>query len=113
VVGIAKLGDLKSVGRVGAKAILWFFSASLVSLFLGLLLVNFFKPGVGVNLSNADMEGAKDLMGKTKEFSLDKFVEHVFPRSVFEAMANNEILQLVIFSVFFGVALTAIGKKGE
>jgi Na+/H+-dicarboxylate symporter len=113
VVGIAKLGDLKTVGRVGAKAMLWFISASLISLILGLVLVNITKPGVGVNLANVDVEGAKDLMGKTKEFSLDKFVEHVFPRSVFEAMANNEILQLVIFSVFFGVALTTIGKKGE
>ena len=113
VVGIAKLGDLKTVGRVGGKAMLWFISASLISLMLGLILVTITKPGVGVNLANADLEGAKDLMGKTKEFSLEKFVEHVVPRSVIEAMANNEILQLVIFSVFFGVALTAIGKKGE
>ncbi len=112
VVGIAKLGDLKTVGRVGGKAMVWFISASLLSLSLGLLLVTITKPGVGVNIANADIEGAKDLMGKTKEFSLDKFIEHVFPRSVMEAMANNEILQLVIFSVFFGVAVTAIGKKG-
>ena len=113
VVGIARLGDLKTVGRVGGKAMLWFISASLISLLLGLLLVTITKPGVGVNIANADLEGAKDLMGKTKEFSLEKFTEHVVPRSVIEAMANNEILQLVIFSVFFGVALTAIGKKGE
>jgi Na+/H+-dicarboxylate symporter len=113
VVGIAKLGDLKTVGRVGGKAMIWFISASLISLSLGLILVTITKPGVGVNLSNVDLEGAKDLMGKTKEFSLDRFVEHVFPRSVIEAMATNEILQLVVFSIFFGVALTAIGKKGE
>ena len=113
VVGIAKLGDLKTVGRVGGKAMIWFISASLISLLLGLVLVTITKPGVGVNFANADIQGAKDLMGKTKEFSLDKFVEHVVPRSVIEAMANNEILQLVIFSVFFGVALTTIGKKGE
>ena len=113
VVGIAKLGDLKTVGRVGGKAMIWFISASLISLTLGLILVTLTKPGVGVNLSNVDLEGAKDLMGKTKEFSLDKFVEHVVPRSVIEAMANNEILQLVIFSVFFGVAITAIGEKGK
>ncbi len=113
VVGIAKLGDLKAVGRVGGKAMIWFISASLISLTLGLILVTITKPGIGVNISNADVEGAKDLIGKTKEFSIDKFVEHVFPRSVMEAMANNEILQLVIFSIFFGVALTAIGKKGE
>lgn len=113
VVGIAKLGDLKTVGRVGGKAMLWFISASLLSLTLGLILVTITKPGVGVDLANADLEGAKDLMGKTKEFSIDKFVEHVFPRSVIEAMATNEILQLVVFSIFFGVAITAIGKKGE
>lgn len=113
VVGIAKLGDLKTVGRVGGKAMIWFISASLISLALGLILVTITKPGVGVNLANADLEGAKDLMGKTQEFSLEKFVEHVVPRSVIEAMAQNEILQLVVFSIFFGVALTAIGKKGD
>jgi len=113
VVGIAKLGDLKTVGRVGGKAMIWFLSASLISLTLGLILVNITKPGVGVNIAGNDLEGAKDLIGKTKEFSIDKFVEHVFPRSVIEAMANNEILQLVIFSVFFGVAVTAIGEKGS
>jgi Na+/H+-dicarboxylate symporter len=114
VVGIAKLGDLKTVGRVGGKAMLWFISASLISLLLGLLLVNITKPGVGVNLANSDPEALKDLMNKsTTEFSLAKFVEHVVPKSVVESMANNEILQLVVFSVFFGVAVTAVGKKGE
>jgi Na+/H+-dicarboxylate symporter len=113
VVGIAKLGDMKTVGRVGGKAMLWFITASLVSLGLGLILVNIAKPGVGANITNIDVDGVKDLVEKTKGFSLAKFVEHVVPRSVVEAMANNEILQLVIFSIFFGVALTAIGKKGE
>ena len=113
VVGIAKLGDLKTVGRVGGKAMVWFISASLVSLFLGLILVNITKPGVGVNLTNTDPEGLKDLVSKSSEFSVAKFVEHVIPKSVIDAMANNEMLQLVVFSVFFGVALTAIGKRGE
>ena len=113
VVGIAKLGDLKTVGRVGGKAMLWFVSASLISLFLGLLLVNITKPGVGVNLANTDAEGVKDLMTKGNEFSLAKFVEHVFPKSVIESMASNEILQLVVFSVFFGVAVTAVGRAGD
>ncbi len=108
VVGIAKLGDLKTVGRVGGKALLWFVSASLISLLLGLVLVNFFKPGNAIDLSVADTAGAKDLIGKTQEFSLSKFVEHVFPKSIFDAMANNEILQIVIFSIFFGVAATAL-----
>ncbi|MFN8244587.1 MAG: dicarboxylate/amino acid:cation symporter [Ferruginibacter sp.] len=113
VVGIAKLGDLKTVGRVGGKAMLWFITASLVSLLLGLLLVNLTKPGVGVNLGNTDAEGVKDLVSKSQEFSLAKFVEHVVPRSVLESMATNEILQLVVFSIFFGIALTAVGKMGE
>jgi len=113
VVGIAKLGDLKSVGRVGGKAMLWFITASLVSLLLGLVLVNFFHPGTAIDLSMADTAGAKDLMGKTQEFSIQKFVEHVFPKSVFEAMATNEILQLVVFSIFFGVAATALGDYSK
>ncbi len=108
VVGIAKLGDLKTVGRVGGKALAWFLTASLISLLLGLLLVNLFQPGTAIDLSNADKTGAQDLIGKTQEFSLAKFIDHVFPRSVFEAMAQNEILQLVVFSIFFGVAATAL-----
>lgn len=113
VVGIAKLGDLKTVGRVGGKAMLWFITASIISLALGLILVTIFKPGIGVDTSNVDKAGLADLMEKSKGFSLAKFVEHVVPRSVVEAMAQNEMLQLVVFSVFFGIALTAIGKKGE
>ncbi len=113
VVGIAKLGDMKTVGRVGGKAMLWFITASLVSLGLGLVLVNLFKPGVGADISHSDMASVNDLLEKSKGFSLQKFVEHVVPRSVVEAMATNEILQLVIFSIFFGIALTAVGKKGE
>jgi len=113
VVGIAKLGDLKTVGRVGGKALLWFVSASLVSLLLGMLLVNIFQPGKGIDLSNADITGAQDLVGKTQEFSIQKFVEHVFPKSVIEAMATNEILQLVVFSIFFGVATAALGDKAK
>jgi Na+/H+-dicarboxylate symporter len=78
-----------------------------------MLLVNLLKPGAGIDLSNADINGAKDLVGKTQEFSIQKFVEHVFPKSVIEAMANNEILQLVIFSVFFGIATAALGEKAK
>jgi Na+/H+-dicarboxylate symporter len=113
VVGIAKLGDLKAVGRVGGKAMLWFITASLVSLSVGLVLVNFFKPGEGIDLSNADATGAKDVMGKTTAFSIQNFIEHVFPKSVFDAMATNEILQIVVFSIFFGVATAALGDYGK
>jgi len=113
VVGIAKLGDLKSVGRVGGKAMLWFISASLVSLMVGLVLVNTFQPGQAIDLSHADTEGVKDLLAKNQEFSVEKFVEHIIPRSVIEAMATNEILQLVVFSIFFGVATAAMGEKAR
>ena len=113
VVGIAKLGDLKTVGRVGGKALLWFITASLVSLLIGMILVNIFKPGEGITLSNADMSGAKELIGKTQSFSVAGFIEHLFPKSIFEAMATNEILQIVIFSIFFGVAAAAMGEKAK
>lgn len=113
VVGIAKLGDLKTVGRVGGKSLLWFVTASLVSLLLGLVLVNFFKPGEGIHLGTPNADAAKDLIGKTSGFSLQNFVEHVVPKSVFEAMAGNEILQLVVFSIFFGVATAALGDYGK
>ncbi|MET0242079.1 MAG: dicarboxylate/amino acid:cation symporter [Flavitalea sp.] len=113
VVGIAKLGDLKAVGRVGGKAMLWFISASLVSLTVGLILVRTFEPGTAIDLSQADAEGVKDLLAKNQEFSVEKFVEHIIPKSVVEAMATNEILQLVVFSIFFGVATAAMGEKAK
>lgn len=113
VVGIAKLGDLKSVGRVGGKALLWFITASLASLLLGLLLVNIFQPGDVIKNAVVESSGAQDLIGKTQEFSLAKFVEHVFPKSVVEAMATNEVLQLVVFSIFFGIACAALGDKAK
>lgn len=113
VVGIAKLGDLKAVGRVGGKAMLWFITASLLSLLIGLFWVNLMKPGVGFERAAMDMQGAQDVISKTKGFSVVDFISHVFPRSIFEAMATNEILQIVVFSIFFGVAAAAVGKPAE
>jgi Na+/H+-dicarboxylate symporter len=109
VVGIAKLGDVKTVGRVGGKALGWFFSASFVSLLIGLFWVNILKPGIGLNLSNVDLSAASEVTEKTQNFSAQNFVEHIFPKSIFEAMANNEILQIVVFSIFFGLAAASIG----
>ncbi|RYY94706.1 MAG: cation:dicarboxylase symporter family transporter, partial [Chitinophagaceae bacterium] len=102
VVGIAKLGDLKAVGRVGGKAILWFITASLASLLLGMVLVNYFEPGHVIKGLQRDDAGLADLATKGKSFSLQNFVEHVIPKSFVEAMAANEILQIVVFSIFFG-----------
>jgi len=109
VVGIAKMGDMKMVGRVGGKALGWFLTASLTSLLLGMVLVNWLKPGVGIDRNMGNTDGAKDLLAKTGSFSLDEFVVHVVPKSLFEAMATNEILQIVIFSIMFGIALASLG----
>lgn len=113
VVGIAKLGDVKTVGRVGGKAMLWFFSASFVSLVIGLLWVNFLEPGVGLNLADVDMGAAAEVTDKTKSFSAQNFIEHIIPKSIFEAMATNEILQIVVFSIFFGLAAASIGDYAK
>ena len=111
VVGIAKLGDIRAVGRIGGKALAWFFSASLVSLLIGMFWVNFLQPGVGLYLSDIDVSTASDVTDKTQSFSIQNFVEHIIPKSIFEAMATNEILQIVIFSIFFGLAAASIGDK--
>lgn len=113
VVGIAKMGDLKMVGRVGAKAMAWFISASLISLLLGLVLVNTLKPGIGTDISLDQLDGASEIIDKTQSFSVEEFVKHLVPKSIFEAMATNEILQIVIFSILFGIALASLGRKGK
>ncbi|MGU3540084.1 dicarboxylate/amino acid:cation symporter [Methylobacterium sp. A54F] len=111
VVGIAHLGDTASVGRVGGKALLWFVGASFCSLLLGLVMVNLLQPGSNLNLPLPDAGASTNL--KAASLSLKEFVIHLVPKSPVEAMANNEILQIVVFSVFFGVALAAIGEKGK
>lgn len=109
VVGIAKLGDIKAVGRIGGKAMGWFFTASFISLLLGMFFVNVLEPGVGLNLSNVDMGSVSEVTAKTQNISFENFIEHIVPKSIFEAMATNEILQIVIFSIFFGLAAAALG----
>lgn len=111
VVGVAKLGDIKAVGRIGGKTLLWFFSASLLSLALGMFLVNFFEPGAQMNLPLPD--ASADLGLQKAAFSLKSFLYHIFPTSIFESLANNEILQIVVFSLLFGTATAAIGEHGK
>ncbi|WP_174278734.1 dicarboxylate/amino acid:cation symporter [Sphingomonas bacterium] len=111
VSGIAQMGDGAALGRVGARAIGWFLLASLLSLGLGLLLVNLLHPGVGVNLP-IPPAGA-DTGVSTEAFSLAKFVTHIFPASMIDAMAQNEVLQIVVFSVFVGVAITGVGEAAR
>ncbi len=115
IVGIAKMGNLQAIGRVGGKSMLWFLTASLVSLLLGLVLVNYFEPGKSLNLSELTTNASttEEIVKKTESFSLTNFIEHVFPKSIFQAMAENEILQIVVFSIFFGIALASLGKSAE
>jgi Na+/H+-dicarboxylate symporter len=113
VVGIAKLGDIKAVGRIGGKALGWFFSASFVSLLIGMFWVNTLQPGVGLKLGNVDLTTASEVTEKTQVFSAQNFVEHIIPKSIVEAMSGNEILQIVIFSIFFGLAAASIGSNAK
>ena len=109
--GIASLGSSRSVGRIGTRAMAWFISASLISLLIGMLLVNLFQPGAGMNL-HVDQSAVAAQVVNTGDFSLKVFVSHVFPRSIAEAMASNEILQIVVFSLFFGFALAGLKQAG-
>ncbi|HEX8576264.1 MAG TPA: cation:dicarboxylase symporter family transporter [Flavobacterium sp.] len=109
VVGIAKLGDIKAVGRIGGKAMGWFFTASFISLLIGMFWVNILGPGEGLKLANVDVATASEVTEKTQAFSAQNFIEHIIPKSIVEAMATNEILQIVIFSIFFGLAAASIG----
>jgi Na+/H+-dicarboxylate symporter len=111
VVGVAKVGDIKAVGRIGGKTLLWFISATLVSLLLGMVLINFFNPGGNMHIMLPDNNVTTGIQ-KTA-LSLKDFITHVVPKSFFEAMATNEILQIVVFALFFGVATASIGEKGE
>ncbi|MGQ8877843.1 dicarboxylate/amino acid:cation symporter [Delftia sp. NA_296.1] len=111
VVGIAHMGDAASVGRVFLKAMGWFVTASLVSLVMGLVLANLLQPGHNLGLPLPDIGASANLA--TAKFTLKDFVSHLVPKSFAEAMANNEILQIVVFSMFFGVALAALGEKGR
>ena len=113
VVGIAKFGDIKSVGRIGGKAMAWFFTASFLSLLIGMFWVNILKPGVGLNLLNVDTATASDVTEKSHNFSAQNFVEHIIPKSIIEAMAFNEILQIVVFAIFFGLAAASIGDHAK
>ena len=113
VVGIAKLGDIKAVGRIGGKALAWFFTASLISLLIGMFWVNTLEPGTGLELGNIDVSTATEVVQKTEGFSAQNFIEHIIPKSIVEAMATNEILQIVIFSIFFGLAAASIGEHAK
>ncbi|CBS89895.1 dicarboxylate/amino acid:cation symporter [Azospirillum lipoferum] len=103
VAGMAGMGDARTVGRIGGKAVGWFLMASFVSLFIGLVFANLLHPGANVGVPLPDTAASAGL--KTSALNLKDFLTHVFPRNFFEAMANNEILQILIFSIFVGLAI--------
>ncbi|MCC2976102.1 dicarboxylate/amino acid:cation symporter [Sphingomonas sp. PL-96] len=109
VVGITHMGDTSALGRVGLRAFAWFVGASLLSLTVGLILVNLLQPGVGLGLPMPPADASAGLAKAS--FNLKDFISHIVPASMVEAMATNEILQIVVFSVFVGVAMTAVGEK--
>jgi len=112
VVGIAGTGDIKAMGRIGLKAIVYFEIATTIALFLGLTLVNVFQPGAGLSLPvGADARAAAGLV-QSQQHGWDIFL-HLFPTSVVDAMSRGDILQVVVFSTFFGIAVAAIGPKGQ
>ena len=111
VIGIAGGGDLKKVGRMGAKALLYFEIVTTIALFLGLAVVNIIRPGDGITL-----QGDPGLLGKIAENHPKTLIEtiiHVFPSSIIESMAKGDVLQIVAFSILFAMAVTAIGSKGK
>ena len=112
VVGIAGTGDLKAMGRIGLKAIIYFEVATTIALFWGLALVNWFQPGAGLAVPIGADTGELAALAQKQQHAWDIFL-HLFPTSVVDAMARGDILQLVVFSTFFGIALAAIGEKGK
>jgi len=107
VVGIAHMEDSAAIGRVGVKTLGWFMLASLVSLTLGLIMVHLLQPGAGLALPPPNEASGVATTG----FSLKEFISHLVPASIFDAMARNEILQIVVFSVFVGSAIAALNGK--
>jgi len=111
VVGIAKLGDFGAVGRIGLKTLAYFYFATILSLIVGLLVVNIMKPGQVMNLPLPAV--GTDTGIEVKKMSFENFIAHIFPASFAESLANNEILQIVVFSIFFGIAVGAVGAQGK
>jgi Na+/H+-dicarboxylate symporter len=110
VVGIAHMGDSSALGRIGFRAITWFIIASFISIGLGLLMVNLFQPGVGAPVDS--IANAASTIGEVKKLDFWEFILSIFPKNALEAMATNNILQILIFALFAGVALSALGEKG-
>lgn len=111
VLGVAKVGDFKSVGRIGLKTLIYFTVATLIALSLGLVIVNTFEPGKVMHLDLP--EANADTGVKSNAQDAKNFISHVIPESIFDAMAKNDVLPIVVFALFFGVAAASVGKQGD
>ncbi|HET8613236.1 MAG TPA: dicarboxylate/amino acid:cation symporter [Sphingomonas sp.] len=111
VAGVAHMGDTAALGRIGARTLGWFVGASLISLSIGLVMVNLLQPGAHTGLALPPLADNPGL--DASAFNLHDFLVHIVPQSAFQAMAENDILPIVVFALFFGVALTAIGERGK
>lgn len=113
VVGIAGAGTIKEVGRIGLKALIYFEIVTTLALFIGLGAVNITKPGIGVNLPAEQSAEAKEIAGRASKMTPQDHIVNIFPTSLFKSLAENDVLQIVVFSLIFAVALAAIGEKGR
>lgn len=115
VVGIAGGGDLKKIGRMGAKALLYFEVVTTAALFIGLAVVNLTRPGVGVTLAaaSASPTAAVVKIAENHPKTLVETIVHIFPASVVDAMVRGDVLQIVAFAVVFAMAVSALGEKGK
>jgi Na+/H+-dicarboxylate symporter len=111
VVGVAKVGNFKTMGRIGLKTMIYFTSATIIALVMGLVIVNTFEPGRKMKLELPEVDAKSGIENKKQDAK--NFISHVIPDSIFNAMANNEVLPIVVFSLFFGIALASIGAKGD
>lgn len=111
IVGVAKIGDFKTVGRMGIKTLVYFTCATLIALSIGLVIVNVFEPGkkIHIDMPEAGAENGVKIQPQTAK----NFVSHIIPESVIDSMAHNEILPIVVFAIFFGVAAASLGNKGK
>lgn len=113
VVGIAGAGNLREVGRIGLKAIIYFEIVTTLALFIGLAAVNITKPGIGVNLPPEQSAEAKEIAARAGKMSPQDHIVNIFPTSLFKSMAENDVLQIVVFSLIFAIAVASIGEKGK
>jgi Na+/H+-dicarboxylate symporter len=109
--GIGHIESAATVGRIGTKAMIWFLTASFVALVIGLVMVNLLQPGIGAGVAHVAASPTQAGLGQAQGFS--GFLEHLIPASIFDAMARNEILQVVVFSIFAGIAISAVGQRAS